>query len=327
VNRGKRSIVLDLKQPEGLEVFWRLLETADVVVQNFRNGVAERLGVGYEQVRARRPDIVYASLNMYGQLGALAARPGHEQFAQAATGMQARYGAGGAPQLQRLAVTDYGTGYLGAYGVALALFHRARTGEGQHVATSLSHTATLLQSPFMIDYEGASWDEPRGQNAIGDGPLHRAYPASDNWFWFGAEPHELPRLSQAVGANLDGLSGEALSGALVERFATSTSEDWVTRLRAAGFGASPYVHDLAALMDDPWVVAHGLSITRSLGERGLMTHTGPAPRLSGTPLTPGRPTPEIGADTAEVLGDIGLAGRQQGLTPVMTMRGGAVDAG
>lgn len=328
VNRGKCSIVIDLKRPEGLEVFWRLVDTADVVVQNFRNGVAERLGIGYEQVCARKPDIVYASLNMYGQIGTLAERPGHEQFAQAATGMQARYGGDGAPQLQRLAVTDYGTGYLGAYAVALALLHRARTGEGQHVATSLSHTATLLQSPFMLDYEGAVWNEPRGQNAIGDGPLHRAYSASDGWFFLGAHPRDLGRLGDVVGASaLGALSGDDLAATLQQQFLRATVDEWVSRLRAAGFGVSPYVHDIAALMADPWVVAHGLSVTRSHGDRGVITHTGPTPRLSGTPLVLGRPTPEIGADTAEVLGLVGLSGRADELAPVLTMRGGTVDAG
>jgi crotonobetainyl-CoA:carnitine CoA-transferase CaiB-like acyl-CoA transferase len=328
VNRGKRSIVLDLKEPAGLELFWRLVEDADVVVQNFRNGVAERLGIGYEQVRARRPDIVYASLNMYGQQGALAVRPGHEQFAQAATGMQARYGAGGAPQLQRLAVTDYGTGYLGAYAVALALLHRARTGEGQHVATSLSHTATLLQVPFMLDHAGATWDEPRGQDAIGDGPLHRAYAASDGWFWFGA--HEAQR--EALGALLDipglaSMPAEQLTEALTERFRADTVAAWVARLAAGGCSASPYVHDLAALMRDPWVVAHGLSVTREHDTGGLITHTGPAPRLSGTPLLVGCPTPSVGADTRAVLAELGVDADAEPIRRAVTPRGGVADAG
>ncbi|HTE83215.1 MAG TPA: CoA transferase, partial [Dehalococcoidia bacterium] len=92
VNRGKRTMLLDLKAEEGLSVFWRLVADADVVVQNFRKGVAERLGVGYQDVKARRPDIVYASLNAFGQVGPWAGRPGHEQLAQAASGMQDRYG-------------------------------------------------------------------------------------------------------------------------------------------------------------------------------------------------------------------------------------------
>jgi crotonobetainyl-CoA:carnitine CoA-transferase CaiB-like acyl-CoA transferase len=329
VNRGKRSIVIDLKRPEGQEVFWRLVEDADVVVQNFRNGVAERLGVGYEQVRARKPDIVYASLNMYGQFGALAARPGHEQFAQAATGMQARYGGDGSPQLQRLAVTDYGTGYLGAYGVALALLHRRRTGEGQHVATGLAHTATLLQSPFMVDYDGAKWDEPRGQDAIGEGPLHRAYAGSDDgWFFIGAHPSQLPTLAAVDGlSGIDAYTGHELATVLFERFRAAPVDEWVRRLTAAGVAAHRYVHDIREVVDDPWALERGLGMTREHDGLGAITHTGPAPRLSRTPVRAGRATPEIGGQTDEILAEARLSDRAEELAPALVMVGGQIDAG
>ena len=175
INRAKRSIVLNLKSEEGLNVFWSLLENADVVAQNSRKDVAERLGVGYEQVRQRKPDIIYASLNTYGQQGPWAVRPGHEQIAQAATGMQERFGGDGQPLTQPFAINDYGTGFMGAYGVALALLHRQRTGEGQHVDTALAYTPCTLQSRFLQDYPGKRWDETRGQSALGTGPLNRAY--------------------------------------------------------------------------------------------------------------------------------------------------------
>ena len=169
-NRGKRSLILDLKSPAGMKVFWRLVDRADVVVQNFRKGVAERLGFGYEAVRARNPRIVYASLNTYGHVGPLAGRPGHEQVAQAATGMQERFGGDGRPVTAPFAVNDYGTGYMGAYAVALALRHRERSGEGQHVDTALAYTATMLQSSVIHRYRDGRPDEPRGQNAVGVGP-------------------------------------------------------------------------------------------------------------------------------------------------------------
>ena len=170
VNRGKRSILLDLKSEEGRDIFWQLVDTADVVAQNYRAGKLEKLGLGYEHVRKRKPDIIYASLNAYGHLGPWAARPGHEQFAQATTGMQRRFGGDGQPSLQPNPVNDYGTGFMGAYSVALALLHRQRTGEGQHVDSALAYTAMTLQSPFMQMYEGKHWDEPRGQETLGSGP-------------------------------------------------------------------------------------------------------------------------------------------------------------
>lgn len=144
VNRGKRSILLDLKSAEGLDVFWKLLEDADVVAQNYRAGRMAELGLSYEDVRKRKPDIVYASLNAFGHLGPWANRPGHEQFAQAATGMDRRFGGDGPPTVQPNPVNDYGTGFMGAYAVALALLHRQRTGQGQHVDAALAYTLSLI---------------------------------------------------------------------------------------------------------------------------------------------------------------------------------------
>ncbi|HXH23007.1 MAG TPA: CoA transferase [Dehalococcoidia bacterium] len=308
INRGKRSIVLDLKKPEGLEIFWKLVDTADVVVQNFRKGIAEKLGFGYEAVRARRPDIVYASLNTYGQIGPFAGRPGHEQIAQAATGMQERYGGDGRPTLQPFAVNDYGTGFMGAYGVALALLHRRKTGQGQHVDTALAYTATMLQSPFMLDYAGKVWDEPRGQDAIGSGPLHRLYQCSDGWLFLAARRSGLQALEAALACpGLAALEGDSLASAIEQALVRLTVEDAAQRLTAAGAGAHRNVDDVAALMEDPWVRAHGLSITRDHEGLGPITTTGPGPRLSRSPVVPGRPAPRPGADALSVLADIGMA--------------------
>ncbi len=304
INRAKRSIILDLKDEAGLKVFWRLVESADVVVQNFRKGVADRLGFGYEAVRARRPDIVYASMNTYGQIGPYAGRPGHEQIAQAAAGMQERYGGDGRPTLAPFAVNDYGTGFMGAYGVALALYHRRRTGEGQHVDTALAYTATMLQSSLIQSYAGKKWDEPRGQDAIGSGPLNRAYEASDGWLFLAARPNDLDASPDL--ADLAPLTGAALEKGLEERLRGRSVETWVAMLTKAGIGAHRIVPDVAELMEDPWIRAHGLSITRDHDDIGPITTTGPTPRLSRTPPVPGRPAPKPGSDAASILADAGL---------------------
>ena len=126
VNRGKRSIQIDLKKEQGREVFWKLLETADVVVENNRKGAMERMGLGYEEIRKRKPDIVYASTNAFGYDGPWAERPGWEQLAQATTGIQVRRGGqDDAPQLLPYPMNDYGTGLLGAFS------HRACTARAQ----------------------------------------------------------------------------------------------------------------------------------------------------------------------------------------------------
>ncbi|MDP6607211.1 MAG: CoA transferase, partial [Dehalococcoidia bacterium] len=304
VNRGKRSMLLDLKTEEGVATFWDLVDEVDVVVQNYRKGAVDKLGIGYEDVRKRRPDIVYASLNAYGHVGPWAGRPGHEQLGQAVTGMQRRYGGDGRPTLQPFAVNDYGTGFMGAYGVALALLHRNRTGQGQHVDSSLAYTATMLQSPFMLDYEGKQWDEPSGQDAVGSGPLHCAYEASDGWLFIGAQDRDLPRLDAVEGmSGVEGLSGDALEGTLAARLAGEPVETWVGRFAAADIGVSPVLMDARQLMEDPWVVDRGLSVTREHDGVGLVTTTGPGPRLSRSPLRPGNPASAPGADARDVLAE------------------------
>jgi crotonobetainyl-CoA:carnitine CoA-transferase CaiB-like acyl-CoA transferase len=330
VNRGKRSILLDLKSDEGRDIFWQLVDTADVVAQNYRAGKLEKLGLGYEDVRQRKPDIIYASLNAYGHLGPWATRPGHEQFAQATTGMQRRFGGDGQPSLQPNPVNDYGTGFMGAYAVALALLHRQRTGEGQHVDSALAYTAMTLQSPFMQMYEGKQWDEPRGQETLGSGPLHRAYQARDGWFFIGAKAADLPRLASVEGlggGEIASLSGAALEQALAQRFLTHTIDHWVTQCTAAGIGAHRCLLDLPELMQDPWVVAHDLSATREHDEIGLVTTCGPAPRLSATPLRIGRPAPKPGSDAADILAEIGLEHRLDDLIASGVIRVDGVAAG
>ena len=314
VNRGKRSILLDLKSAEGRDIFWRLLDTADVVAQNYRAGKLEKLGLGYEQVRQRKPDIIYASLNAYGHLGPWATRPGHEQFAQATTGMQRRFGGDSRPMLQPNPVNDYGTGFMGAYAVALALLHRQRTGEGQHVDSALAYTAMTLQSPYMQLYTGKRWDEPRGQETLGSGPLHRAYEARDGWFFLGGKAADGPRLAAVEGlSEVVSLKGTSLERALEQRFLTNTVDHWVSRCTAAGLGAHRCLLDLAELMQQPWVIEHELSATREHDDIGLVTTCGPAPRLSKTPVQIGQPAPRPGSDAQSILAEIGLADRLESL--------------
>jgi crotonobetainyl-CoA:carnitine CoA-transferase CaiB-like acyl-CoA transferase len=328
VNRGKRSIMLDLKSDAGRDIFWQLVDSADVVAQNYRAGKLEKLGLGYEQVRQRKPDIIYASLNAYGHLGPWAGRPGHEQFAQATTGMQRRFGGDGQPTLQPNPVNDYGTGFMGAYAVALALLHRQRTGEGQHVDSALAYTAMTLQSPYMQRYEGKRWDEPRGQQTLGSGPLHRAYQARDGWFFLGAKADDLPRLAALDGlGEVASLKGADLERALEPLFRAHTVDHWVSRCVAAGLGAHRCILDLPELMQDPWVVEHELSATRKHDDIGLVTTCGPAPRLSRTPVHIGRPAPKPGSDAYSILADIGLAERLDDLIASGVVRVDGVAAG
>jgi crotonobetainyl-CoA:carnitine CoA-transferase CaiB-like acyl-CoA transferase len=305
VNRGKRTVLVDLKTPEGLDVLWGLVERADVVMQNFRLGVADRLGIGYEHVKARRPDIVYGSVSFCGYGGPWERLPGYEPNAQAATGMAARMGGeAGPPGPQPFAPNDYATGLLGAFAVGLALFHRQRSGEGQHAHTSLAAAATVLQAALIPD-DGAT----SGPEALGWGPLQRLYRASDGWFFLGAEESQRGRLATLSGVDgITDVEGRALEVALQDCFAKRRALDWVTALTTAGIGAHQLV-PATALMSDPWVVAHGLSLTRTDGGGDAITTIGPPFRLSRTPVVPGRLVASPGADGADVLASLGLAHR------------------
>jgi crotonobetainyl-CoA:carnitine CoA-transferase CaiB-like acyl-CoA transferase len=275
VNRGKRSLLVDLKQPEGQAILADLIERSGVLIHNFRPEAAARLGLGYAAIRTRQPDIVHVTISAFGGPGPWTGWPGYEVQGQAATGL--RYGAEARPVGQPFAVNDYGTGLLGAFAAALGIFHRARTGRGLQAEAALAYTATLLQS--------ASLHSPTPE-ALGWSPVQRLYEASDGWLFVGARPDQL-------GAD-----------DLESKFRSAPVETWVERLRRIGIGAHRLV-SITELMHDPWVVAHGLSITRLHDTGEQITTVGPAPRLSRTPVRPGRPAATPGGDAADVLRELG----------------------
>ena len=318
VNRGKRSIQVDLKKEEGRQVFWKLLETADVVVENNRRGSLARLGLGYDEVRKRRPDIVYTSLNAFGYEGPWADRPGWEQLAQATTGIQVRRGGrDAAPQLLPYPMNDYATGLLGAWSVALALHERNRTGRGQSVDGGLSLTACLLQSPYFLDYDGYQRNDPEGLDIRGFSALSRLYQADDGWFYLHC-PDDSSWAALTRRPELAGLAGDdryadavsrerndaELAKSLSEVFAAATRSSWIDRLRQAGVSAMENV-SIPDYHDDPHVREAGLIVGRDHPGMGMADHLGVVARLSGTPARVGRPTPVLGAETNEILAEAG----------------------
>ncbi len=306
VNRGKRTILLDLATQDGQAVFWRLAAGADVIMQNFAKGVAERLGIGPEDVHRRRPDIIYASVSCYGYDGPWGGRRGYEVQGQAVAGAQVQFG--GSQQAARLPyeINDYGTGILAAFATSLALFHRTRSGQGQRVEAALAYTATLHQSLYLNDFAGKSWGEPSGPEALGSGPLQRLYRASDAWFFLGARESDVPRLRAVPGLHEMPELDDPEFGAMLEgRFAAASADIWVRHLVAAGLGAHKLTH-VEDVMRDPWAVAHGLSLTREHQGVGMVRTIGPVPRLSRTKLVAGRPVPPPGGDGAEIRREMGL---------------------
>jgi crotonobetainyl-CoA:carnitine CoA-transferase CaiB-like acyl-CoA transferase len=317
VNRGKRSILLDIESAAGQEIFWELVRQADVLIQNFPFGTADRYGIGYDDVRARKPDIVYVSVSCYGYAGPWRSRRGYETQGQAVTGiMDGAGGDHGPAVLGPYNLLDYGTGVMAAFAASLGIYHRAISGAGQHVYASLAQTGTYHQASFLLGYPGQTRTQPRGPEILGTGPLQRYYRANDGWFFLGADDTQLATVCTAAGvsakaaadtagdADLVGL--ERIEQLLATAFALDSAEGWVTVLRAVGVGAHKVV-ELADLMVDPWARTNGLSVVQMTDEAGEVTLPGIALRFSDTPPMLGKPAGRPGEDAESVLAAIGLA--------------------
>jgi crotonobetainyl-CoA:carnitine CoA-transferase CaiB-like acyl-CoA transferase len=300
LNRGKRTILLDLGRDAGRQVFWKLFEDADIVLENLSPGTADRLGIGYEQAKARKPDIIYASASCYGPGGPWTPGRGWERQGQAVAGIMERTGEIPAI-LGPYNLIDIGTGVLTTFATALGVYHKVRSGKGQHVHGSLSHTATYQQAPFMLDYKGHVSDEVRGYKVLGTSALQRFYKGSDGWFFLGATEEEARRVTLVAGLP----SGEASEEALEAAFAKGERDQWVQRLREAGVSAHIWVR-LHELMEDPWAREHGLTVTQISEEVGEVTMPGISVAMSGTPLRIGAPARACGADAESILEEAGL---------------------
>lgn len=312
VSRGKRSMLLDLNKPDGADILRRLADSCDVFVQNFRLGVAEKMGIGFEQLRARNPGMIYVSYTLYGREGPWAGRPGYENQAQAVTGMMDRYG-DGVPAMEPFPVNDYGTALTGSFGVALAVYQRnqrqMKAGErrGQQVDAALVYTASLLQSIVMNDYAGKVWDEPRGQHALGSHALHRCYRAGDGWLFLGAKQAQIPALDAIPGlAGIAATPRAERADFLEACIRTAPAAEWVYRLVNAGIGAHRLT-TVSEVMAEPRAAARGLYLERAHPDGGTVATIGPIPRLSHTPLVPGPPL-RPSMDAREILADVGLDG-------------------
>ncbi|HEY1298347.1 MAG TPA: CoA transferase, partial [Chloroflexota bacterium] len=208
LNRGKRSLLLNVESFEAQRVFWGLAEQADVVLENFSPGTADRLGIGYREVKARNPDIVYASVSSYGQFGPWKNGRGWERQGQAVAGIMERQEPPAI--LGPYNLIDIGTGVLATFATGLGLYHRLRTGQGQHVQGSLCQTATYHQTPYVLSYAGREApNEPRGYMALGTGALDRFYQGSDGkWFFLSLPASDAEKLAAVDGLTSDNLEAK-----------------------------------------------------------------------------------------------------------------------
>lgn len=316
-NQGKRSVALDLKRPEGLDAFLDLVRGADVVSDNYRLGVLERLGIDYPRLREINPRLVQASVTAYGTRGARAREPGFDPLLQAQSGMMAAQGGDDEPVFHQVAVNDTASAMVVAFGIAAALYAREVGGRGQRVETSLAAQSVLCQSGEVLRYPGRP-DPPRGgRDCLGLGALRRYYACADAWI--GVACREAGAYASLLGAlGRDDLAADwpadralaapwdgALAAALAETLAALPRALALERLRAAGVPAAP-VTRVEELPDSPLHRANAYFEDLDHPDHGKLHGVRGFADLSRTPGGFARRSPGLGEHGAEVLAEAGL---------------------
>lgn len=320
LNVGKRSLTLNLKDPAGLELFYRLVETADVVVENYRPDVKSRLRIDYDSLAAVNPRIVYASISGFGQDGPYAKRPGFDQIVQGMSGLMSITGHAGTPPVRvGIAIADSVSGQMCAQGIILALYERMRSGRGQWVQVSLLETLINL-----LDFQAARWlNEGDLPEQVGNDHATRmptsAYATADGYLTICAAADGMwKKLCRAMGRSellederfIDqhGRSSNraALNAELARTFATRETGYWVDVLNEAGVACGPILR-IDQMLEDPHVrhlnPVHSIDHPR-LGEMRVL---GQPIRLSRSPQAPKTAAPDHGAHTDEILRELGLS--------------------
>jgi crotonobetainyl-CoA:carnitine CoA-transferase CaiB-like acyl-CoA transferase len=320
LHRNKRSMTLNLKSPEGLAAFKRMVKKADVVVENFRPDVKKRLGIDYKTLARINPRIVYASISGFGQTGPYANRPGFDQIAQGMGGLMSITGLPGqGPVRVGIPVADLTAGLFAALGILIALIEREKSKKGQHIETSL-----LQAQIFMLDFQGARFlvsgevakqagnnhptSIPTGVFKTKDGYINIATTGQKIWQRFcetaGATALiENPdyQTAAARSKNRDALSAE------IDRYlASASSAEWVERFNAAGVPSGP-IYSIDQMFADPQVrhLAIAQSVTKK--DKSKMQLIGQPMLLSRTPSRLVARPPELGEHTNAILKEFGFS--------------------
>jgi crotonobetainyl-CoA:carnitine CoA-transferase CaiB-like acyl-CoA transferase len=320
MNRNKRSLVVDLKRPGAPEVLLRLAEGSDVVLETFRPGVADRLGIGYEAMAARNPTIVYLAISAFGQHGPWRDRPGVDGIVQAMSGLMSVTGtADGPPVKVGVPAADMAGGLFAVQGVLAALLERERTGHGQRVDLSLLDALLALQlvplTMFLADGQppgrlgsAAPYASPNEAFATSDGHVMVAAYTVERWPRF-CDAMGLPELATdpRFDTNAKRVSDRDELRAILEPvFASATTAEWIARLDEADVICGPLL-SYPELVAEEQVASHGAvmsTVHPVLGE--VRSIAGPI-RLGSSPNRPEQPAPILGEHSEEVLREFGFS--------------------
>ena len=325
LHRNKRSMTLDLKAPAGRDTFLRMAEKADVVIENYRPAVKDRLGIDYKSVAERNPRIVYASISGFGQDGPYRERPCLDQIAQGMGGHMASTGrAGEGPMRSGAAIADVSAGLLAANGILLALLERTTSGKGQWVQTSL-----LEAQIFIMDFQAARWlvereVPPQAGNDHPNIVPTGAFRTADGYINIAPTPAMWTRLCQVLG--LDEMiedpkfasfearyqNRDAVNAAITAVTSGRNSADWIAHLNEHGIPAGP-IYTLDQTFADPQVLHTGIAQPIESPVLGSIEVVGQAVKLSRTPsIQSHAPAPEYSGDTMAVLDQFGFSAAEVG---------------
>ena len=320
LQRNKRSLTLNLKDPEGMEVFRKLVATADVVVENFRPDVKDRLGIDYESLKAINGKIILASISGFGQTGPYAKRPGFDQIAQGMGGLMSITGdPEGGPMRVGIPIADLTTGLFCAIGILTALMEREKSGKGQWL-----HTSLLQSQIFMLDFQAARWlmqgevapqvgnqhptSMPTNRYLSKNGAVNIAVAGNDTWKrlcnaldrpeWIN-DPNYVTNADRRE--NRDQLNAD-----IAEIIATKTSGAWVDALTEAGVPCGP-IYKIDEMFDDPQVQHLGIAQTLETHPFGETKAVGQPFVLSRTETSMAASPPLRGEHTKELLEELGFS--------------------
>jgi formyl-CoA transferase len=320
VNRNKRGMAIDLKQPEGVEIIKRLAATADVLVENYRPGVAKRLGLDFETLQKINPQLIYCSISGFGQTGPYASRGGFDLIAQGMSGIMSATGSEGGPPVKvGVPITDLGAGMFAVFGILSAVRARRITGRGQFVDTSLFEAGLALSAWEATEYwYTGDLPKPLGTAHRLSAP-YQAFRASDGYFTVGAANNklwdlfasllDLKHLQQDARFKTPAarLANRAALEKLIEAVTSmETRAHWLGRCEAAGIPAGP-IYSIPEALADPQAQVRGMTQEYDCPGVGRARTLGNPVKMSRSPARLRKAPPALGEDNEEILGSLGFS--------------------